>query len=298
MDVSIILVNYNTANLLIKCIDSIYRFTESLEFEIIVVDNKSTDDSVQVVKTNYPQVLCISSNENLGFGKGNNLGVKYARGEFLFLLNSDTLLMENSIAILHDFFTKKEKELYLGVIGCKLVDEQMQIANSGGGFPLVINDLKEYYYVLVEKLFNHTFPPRDSYNFDAPFLEIDYVIGADMFLRKSVYDEVGGFDEKYFMYYEESDMQIAIRKLGLKCYINTRTKILHLEGGSTNRRKFSSFKRIILQRSRNYYFKKNDNKHYNLYLIIDMLLNLTRLFNRRYSFRENLRFVVENLRSY
>lgn len=298
MDISIIIINYNTKQLLYNCLTSLYNFTVGVEYEIIVVDNGSTDGSSELIKEAFPKVLFINAGKNLGFGNANNLGAKHANGEFLFLLNSDTVLYENSIKVLYDFYRQNEQALKIGVLGCKLVDENLQTINSGGGFPWVKNDLKEYYYVLAEKCLKKKFAPRDPYDFTASFFEIDYVIGADMFMRKSLYEKVGGFDQAYFMYYEESDMQMAIRRLGYKCYITTQSSIIHLEGGSTNRQKYSPFRRLVNQISRNYYFKKNDRKNYPLYVVSDLALNLTRIFNRNYTFKENLNFIIKNIKSY
>jgi hypothetical protein len=298
MNVSVILINYNTKELLRQCIKSILNYTNSISYEIIVVDNGSEDGSVGMLNIEFPYVKCIEIKNNIGFGRANNIGVENANGEFVFLLNSDTLLTENSIKILYDFFTANEHALSLGVLGCKLVDESGQTMNSGGGFPSIVNDLKEYYYLIAEKMLKMKYEERDSYDFTLPFFEIDYVIGADMFMRKHLYKSVGGFDPTYFMYYEESDMQIRIRKLGYKCFITTKTSIIHLEGGSTSRIKFSQFKRVINQVSRNYYFRKNERKNYKLYVVVDMLLNTTRIFNKNYTFKENLDFIIKNIKSY
>ena len=146
MDVSIIIVNYNTKQLLKNCLNSIYKYTDSLDFEIIVGDNGSKDGSVEMVVQEFEGVIIVDTKENLGFGKGNNRGVERASGEYVFLLNSDTLLIENSIFKLYEFFKINEKKLKIGALGCKLVDEKLNIMNSGGGFPKVANDLKEYYY--------------------------------------------------------------------------------------------------------------------------------------------------------
>ncbi|MEH3113538.1 glycosyltransferase family 2 protein [Pedobacter terrae] len=298
MDISIIIINYNTKQLLYNCLTSLYNNTIGVKYEVIIVDNGSTDGSYELITKSFPEVLFINAGKNLGFGKGNNLGVKHATGEFLFLLNSDTILYENSIKMLYDFYCENEQALKIGVLGCKLVDENLQTINSGGGFPWVKNDLMEYYYLIKEKVTNKKIPARDTYDFNLPFFELDYVIGADMFMRKKHYDAVGGFDHAYFMYYEESDMQMALRKLGYKCYVITKTSIIHLEGGSTDRQKYSPFKRLVNQISRNYYFKKNDKKNYPIYLFTDMVLNLTRIFNRNYTFKENLDFVIKNIKSY
>lgn len=298
MQVSIIIVNYNTKQLLRQCVESIISKTENLIFEIIVVDNASIDGSQQMIEEEFSTVKLIALQTNLGFGKGNNIGVASAIGEYVFLLNSDIIMVENAIYDMYSFFNKNEKKLNIGVLGCRLIDENYGIMNSGGGFPKALNDIKEYYYVGMGKYLNIKFPPRDVYDFNKDYFEIDYVIGADMMLKKEIYLSLGGFDEAFFMYYEESDLQYRIRQLGLKCFILGHTKIIHLEGGSTKSNKPSDFKRTIVQISKNHYFKKNDKKFYFLHVCFDMMMNFVRIFDRNYTLRENMNFIIKNIKSY
>ena len=124
--VSIIIVNYNTKELTLNCIGSIIEFTINLRYEIIVVDNSSCDGSCEAI--------IVESNTNLGFGKANNLGAKYANGEFLFFLNSDCLLIENTIKKMHDYF-EINKNTNIGAIGCILLDKEKKINTSYQRFP-------------------------------------------------------------------------------------------------------------------------------------------------------------------
>ena len=114
--VSIIIINYNTKLLTLDCLKSIYQHTKDIDFEVIVVDNASSDGSAEAIRESFPIVKVIEPNENLGFGRANNLGAKYAKGEYLFLLNSDTLLIENSIKKLYDFYIENEEKLHIGVL--------------------------------------------------------------------------------------------------------------------------------------------------------------------------------------
>ena len=107
------------------CIRSIYKYTKDIDFEVIVVDNASSDNSVEAIRESFPIVNVIEPKENLGFGRANNLGAKYAQGEYLFLLNSDTLLIENSIKKLYDFYTENQEKLHIGVLGCTFVDKDL-----------------------------------------------------------------------------------------------------------------------------------------------------------------------------
>ena len=133
--ISVIIVNYNTKELTFECIKSIYEHTKEIDFQIIVIDNASNDDSVHYLKEKFPFIDIIQSQSNLGFGMANNLGVKISKGDFLFFLNSDTKLIENSIKCFYDFFVQNERELNLGILGCKLINENFQPSSIGGQFP-------------------------------------------------------------------------------------------------------------------------------------------------------------------
>lgn len=296
MDVSIIIVNYNTNQLTNSCIDSVVKYTSNLSYEIIVVDNASSDGSQEVFR-NRNDVLFIESNVNLGFGKANNLGVKNAKGNFLFFLNSDTLLIENSIKTLYDFYIKNHEQLNIGVLGCLLLDKEMIVSNSGGIFPTPLNDVYLYYKIFVEKIFKFKIRKKLD-DFLLPYCKIDMVSGADMFMKKNLFDIINGFDEDFFLYYEETDLQKRISNLCFHNFLISTTRIIHLEGSSFGSSKASNFKRTIIQESRNRYFRKHHSITYYVYVLIDSIINCTRFFNRKYSFSDNKMFVLKNMKSY
>lgn len=296
--VSVIIVSYNTAQLTCNCIGSIIKYTIGVNYEIIVVDNASTDNSVSSIQSLFPQVQLIQSPQNLGFGSANNLAAQQAKGEFLFFLNPDTILIENSIKMLHDFFVDHEQNMKIGVLGCKLIAEDGSINSFGHVFPTVKNNLGGLWESF-EKKVNKRWKDREWFDLKQPYFEIDQVVGADMFLKKSLFENVGRFDPQFFMYYEETDLQKRIKDLGYKNYITTGTSIIHLEGGSSESGYVTSnFSRTVSSVSRNYYFKKHDKKHYLLHVFIESILNLRRLFSRNYSLKENWAFVKANFKSY
>jgi GT2 family glycosyltransferase len=143
LNISIIIVSFNTKELLSQCIKSIFKHTKGINFEIIVVDNASTDGSQQLIKSDFPKVILIESEINIGFGRANNLGAKHASGDYLFFLNSDTLLIENSIKILKDFIYS-ESDPNLAVVGCKLLDKNKNPHISYGNFPSIYQEIFEY----------------------------------------------------------------------------------------------------------------------------------------------------------
>jgi len=297
IDISIVIINYNTKDLTNSCIESIMKFTCDISYEIILVDNASADGSVQYFK-DYQGISFFAMKENIGFGRANNFGVDKASGKNIFLLNSDTLLIENSVKILSDFHELNKLSMNIGVIGTKLTDEHGNIGNSGGKFPTVIREIKEYAFIVLAKIFRRKTHCTDSYDFDQPIIPIEYVSGANMFINRDLFLEVGGFDPAYFMYYEESDLQYRLTRNGYRNYLITTTSIIHLEGASTVRKGKNLIKRWIYQKSRNHFFKKNDKSFYPIYVLFDMLVNVTRLFNPAYSFRENISFIRKNISSY
>lgn len=288
--VSVIIVNYNTLELTKNCIRSIIQHTQEIPYEIILVDNASTDGSKEYFEKRNG-IHYIYSNENLGFGRANNLGAEKAKGELLFLLNSDTILIENSIKKMCDFFYENENKLNIGVLGCKLIDEKHQITHSGGYFPTPFSE-----YLLMFSSYFKFKSKEFIIDETKEYQMIEKVTGADMLLRKTGFDLVLGFSPLFFMYFEETDMQKRISKLKYKNYIYNNTSIIHLEGASFNK-VIANSKRFIVQRSKNLYFRRNFSS-YILYVFVDMFFNLLRLFNSKYTMQENIVFIKENIRSY
>lgn len=297
MQVSIIIVNYNTLEVTNNCISSIFALTNAIDFEVILVDNASTDGSKEFFENN-PNITYIYSNENLGFGKANNLGAHIAKGEFLFLLNSDTILIENSIQKLYKFFADNENKLKIGVLGCLLIDENKSINGFGDVFPDIISFNRDNIRTL--PVFGKYLKKKSTiYAFNNEYFEIDYVLGADMLIRKSLFTQVNGFDPQYFMYFEESDLQLGIARLNYKNYIYTGTKIIHLEGGSfTSGKKTSNNKRIMVHQSKIYYAKKNFPTKYLKFKLLDIGRLLLNILNYKYTFAENTNYITEILKKY
>lgn len=245
--VSIIIVNYNTKNLLLDCISSVKEKTQGISYEIIVVDNASSDQSVKALEEKFPEVNVISSRVNLGFGKANNLGAKIAKGKYLFLLNTDTLLMNNAIKFLYDFMEKQENHRVAAcggnlyhLDGSPNFSYTMQYPSLGSHFLYKFHLSK---YFLNQDRFNHTKQSK----------EVNIIIGADLFIRKSVFDELGGFDENFFMYVEEGELQYRMHQKGWKIYSVPDAEIVHMQGSSST----NFFKLKTEFDSYQYYFTKH-----------------------------------------
>ncbi len=235
MDVSIIIVNYNTEKLIMDCIKSIYDNTKNIEYEIIVSDNNSADNSINSIKEKFPSVKIIQNNENLGFGLANNEGFKLAKGKYVFCLNPDTVLISNAVKVLFDFM---EQNFDAGACGGNLYNRNMNYIHSFG----YGDDIKS---LLLRKTFLKFFFWKEyrkikSYekNTDRTKVqEVNHITGADLMIKKDLIDELGGFSDKFFMYFEETELEKRIRNKGFKLYYVPDAKIIHLEGKSSNPQK-------------------------------------------------------------
>ena len=244
MDVSVIIVNYNTKELTAKCIDSIYAQTFGVSFEVILVDNASTDGSAFHFERD-DRIHFVKSDINLGFGKANNLGYKYAEGRYIFLLNSDTVLLNNAIKLFYD--KMESSDMSVGCMGCLLEDPNHHYVHSYADFPKVCNMMYSHVSPRLFRLVGYgdikmDDPKRRERN--PSFFQVEYVTGADLFIRKEVIEECGMFDPDFFMYYEDPEMQHRFVKRGYFSFIFDAPRIVHLEGRSMkpdNRKMFISF---------------------------------------------------------
>jgi GT2 family glycosyltransferase len=279
MQVSIIIVSYNTNLLLKNCIDSILKHTYNIEYEIIVIDNASSDFTEQIITNLYPLVKFISLTKNYGFSKANNEGIKISKGEYVFFLNSDTILLNNAIDIYYSFYIENELKLKIGTIGSVLKDFNSQITNSYGYFPSIRSELY-YLYCKLLKINNS--------NIITTPLQVDYVIGASLFVKKSHLNKFNNFDENYFLYYEETDMQYIFKLNKLNCFLIPGPEILHLEGGSDlSNYKFSFFRFYHSYQSLFYYLNKNHTGYNKYFLIIFYkILRCIVFFDRRITIKE------------
>jgi len=286
MDVSIIIVNYNTKDLLRQCIESVFAKTQDIVFEIIIVDNASSDGSQQMIKSLFPNIALVESFENLGFGKANNLGVKYAKGKYLFLLNSDTVLLNNAVKIFFDFYSQFPTHDTIGSIGAILLNKELVPTASFGVFPTAFNSLRFYWDKFLKKKYSH----RNFFNKEQSFFPVDFICGADMFLARSTMSQMGGFDPCFFMYFEEVDLQKRMSNNALMCYIIDGPQIIHLEGGSFDTGTKSPKQRIMFDKSRFIYLKKHSNMFvYWLFRVVYSVLMLLILTDKRYSFRNRMK---------
>lgn len=268
MDVSIIIVNYNTKDLTRNCLKSVFEQTEDIDFEVIVSDNGSTDGSVEMIKTEFPQVVLIENRVNLGFGAANNRGLKLAKGKYIFYLNSDTLLLNNAVKIFFDYWENADNKEQLGALGGILLDDKLLPIHSGAELPtynamvslqlhmMKFHILKTFIKVLhLEKIYQRK-QRETSLTDNVCAGEIGYITGADLFLKN---DECAYFDEQYFMYYEETDLQNNLFMQQKKMLIIEGPKIVHLTRKIGKKFQVTGFSEICMQESAIKYALKNLN---------------------------------------
>lgn len=228
MDVSIIYVNYKTADLIVDSIQSVKKLTEGISFEIIVVDNCSGDGSVEQIKKTCPEVTLIQSPENIGFGRANNLGIEAAGGEMVLFLNPDTLLVNNAIKLLYDYLKQHKKA---GACGGNLLNINLYPVNSfGRRFPSLYEEFLSIFYLkpIVWKHSGSTF-----YNHTCKPLQVASIVGADLMVKRSVLERSGYFSPDFFMNFEETELCLRIKKAGYQIVSVPDARIVHLEGQSS-----------------------------------------------------------------
>lgn len=234
---SIIILSYNTKDLIIKCLESIAdKYKKQLEenkFEIIVFDNASTDDSVLAIsnlksqlRSNRSQIVNIKltqNKENLGFAKGNNLAAKEAEGKYLLFLNSDTEVLDEGLVQMTNFL---EDHKEVGVLGAKLINEDKTEQKSAGKFYNLLNSFLMLFGG--ERLGLLRFSPKKE-------TVVDWVSGAAMMVRKDLFERLGGFEERLFMYIEDMEFCFRVKKDKQKVFFYPYAKIVHKERKSSNR---------------------------------------------------------------
>ena len=286
MDISIIIVNYNTRDITKKCLDSIFEFTKDVSFEVIVVDNDSKDGSKEMLAT-YPNIKYVQSGGNFGFGKANNLGYKHSCGRYVLLLNSDTYLLNNAVKHFVDEFDKLPSSV--GCIGGWLRSPDGGLNNSYGEIPNIHSAISSTFGLYLRALGMKS-KKKNEIDDTAKSKDVEYVMGADICIRKEVIEECGLFDPDFFMYYEESEMQSRYRKVGYTSMLVPSPKIVHLECVSSKvvNKKYSYTNRQTFFNSYLLYMKKTCTPFVYYFFRVVFLFQFPIFLASYYSFREKL----------
>lgn len=223
LDLTIVIPNYNTCDMVLDCLKSISSSVPKPSYEVIVVDNGSSDGSVESFrKLKNSKLKIISNNENLGFSKACNLGIKVARGKYILLLNSDTLVQKNALDELVKF-AKVTPDA--GVVGSRLLNKDGSIQPSCFNFPTLGKTILQYWFGQKE-LLDKLAPAGDK-----P-VEVDAVVGASFLITPQALKKVGKLDPRYFMFYEDLDYCRKVKSKGLKIYYLPKSNVVHYHGQS------------------------------------------------------------------
>jgi len=230
-DVSIIIVNWNTRDILRNCLLSIYEQTKEIYFEVIVVDNASTDGSVEMVKKDFPQVILIENTENRGFAAANNQSIAVAKGRYVLLLNSDTLILDKAI---FKTVMSADANPKAAVVGCRVLNPDRTLQPTCFMFPSLLNMFLSSTYLF--KLFPKSkFFGREQMSWwnRNDTREVDVVTGCFMLVRRMAIEQTGLMDEQFFFYGEETDWCYRFRQGGWKVLFIPDAEIVHLGGQSS-----------------------------------------------------------------
>jgi GT2 family glycosyltransferase len=230
-NLSVVILNFNTGNFLVECLKSLSEAKNEANFDILVVDNNSVDNSLNQAQKLFPEAHYILSKENLGFAKGNNLALRQVKNDYVLILNPDTKIMPGAISTVLSFL---ETHPEVGAASCKV-----ELANglidwaSHRGFPTPWASFL-YYFLKNDSLYHMT-----GRNFNKTH-EVDVITGAFFMTRKAVLEKVGLFDEDYFMYAEDIDICYRIKEAGFKIFYLPEVKIIHYKGISSGIKKHSA----------------------------------------------------------
>jgi GT2 family glycosyltransferase len=227
---SIIVVNFNTRDLLKACLGSVYTETKGVEFEVIVVDNNSCDGSQEMLEKEFPRVVKVFNRDNKRWAGGNNQGIKIAKGSIIALLNSDTVVIKDAFAKTIQFMNRFPEA---SIVGCKLLNPDGSLQTSCKGFPSIWNFFEESFFLYLlfphSKIFGHYY--LNGFKYDR-IMPVDMVSGACFMVRRDTFENVGLFDESYYFYGEETDFCFRAKQLGRQTYFFPDAEVIHYGGGS------------------------------------------------------------------
>lgn len=262
VDLTVIIVNTNEKHVLYPCLISIFRETKEIVFEVIVVDNASTDGSLEMIAREFPEVRLLRNVKNLGFAASNNVGIQQASGNFILLLNPDTEVLNSSLQKTLKFF---EKKIDVGIVGCKLLYSDGRIQPSVRSYPNFWNLFFEstFLYLAFPKsvIFGRYYMTYFDY---ISSREVDWLSGAFFMIRRGLVDKIGLLDERFYMYSEEEDFCFRAKRAGFKTMFFADAETLHHWGGPNTQ----NLRLIVwLHKSQILFFHKHFFGHEKLLLI-------------------------------
>lgn len=248
---SIIIVNYNTRDLLNACLNSVYKSSGDITYEVIVADNNSSDGTIEMLSNEFKEIQLIINRKNLGFAKACNQGIRASKGQYIILLNSDTEIFPDTLFNLKSYLFNEKNDPKTGIIGCKIMNPDGSLQYSTGNFPTLCSTIFDMFKPYHKRKYCLT-----DYN---TLHEVDWVTGAFMVIDRNVINDVGFFDESYFMYYEEVDLCLQAKKRGWKVFYYPFTSIVHKTPMSAKKDSTSLKVASEVRCSHLYYYRKNHN---------------------------------------
>jgi len=289
--VSIIIVNFNSSVFLKHCIESIYKYTKKDIFEVIIVNN-SPNDNLKFIKEFFNEIKIIENRSNLGFSKANNIGIKESIGEYILFLNPDTEIISDVLTLFLDFSEKNNKNI--GASGGQLFFNTKEKQESYGNFPSIRQILFEFGF---NKLFKRYYKEKlatgviDNKN---ETKKVDYITGANIFIKKSVLNEIGFFDEDFFLYYEDTELCYRLEKKGYNNFFIPSIKIIHHLGKSS----FDNINKLLIaEKSKFLFFEKCYGKNIKRLALILYIIKYTIAFILEHEKRKYFLLIKEIYKS-
>lgn len=250
---SIVIVSYNTSDLTCNCLSSIVEQTKEISYEIILVDNNSVDGTVDRVKSEFPEVSIIRNNDNRGFAYALNIGINAAKGDVILSINSDTIIIDYAITKSYRYL---EENPDISILGIKLLNGDGSLQPSCRFLPDIPNCFCEAFFLTnifpKSRFFGKYYMSYFDHNAS---IEVEWIKGTFMMIRKEVFDKIGLFDDNYFLYSEETDFMLRANRAGIKTFFYHEASIYHLEGASSGRNPEKVYERV--HKTKIYFFRKN-----------------------------------------
>jgi GT2 family glycosyltransferase len=254
IELSIILVNWNSINYLRPCLASVYQHTKRIKFEVIVIDNASYDGCAEMLHNEFPEVIFIQSEQNLGFSKANNLAFQRASGAAVLFLNPDTLVLNSAIEMMHSNLVLMPQ---LGAVGCGVLNHDHSLqTHYVQSYPTILNQL--FSSESAKRMFpkSRLWGMRSMIEHSEEPVAVEVVMGSCLMVKRSVFEEIGMFDERYFMFAEDVDLCYFIRAGGYLVYYVREGSVIHYGGKSSDKKEESFFSTILQRESMLLFFTK------------------------------------------
>ena len=260
MELSIICVNWNSVDYLRECIASVYEHTRDIAFEIIVVDNASSQEGVDTLKEQFPEVTIIKSATNLGFAGANNVGFRHSTGAYVLLLNPDTKLIGPAIDVMLAHMKCLPEA---GIVGCRLLNSDLSVQLTAiQKFPTILNQVLDLEYLQLRWPHCPLWEIAPLFSTDVKLIKVEVISGACMLLRREVFEQVGMFSEEYFMYAEDIDLNYKVKSAGFTNYYVGEAAMIHHGGKSSSRQDVSYWATIMKYRAMGRLFRKTRGRLY------------------------------------